>query len=61
MRRWQKTVVCPKCQTRNVLKARELTNGNIKFSADPKTIRCWSCGHDLRGVSLPHPFGNDEE
>ena len=61
MKRWQKTIVCPKCQTKNVLKARVLMNGNIKLSVDPAKIRCWSCGNDLREISLPYPFGDEEQ
>lgn len=56
MRRWQKTVRCPRCNTANLLKARELVNGNINLSVDPAKIRCWSCGDDLRDIPLPYPF-----
>ena len=57
MKRWQKTIVCPKCQTKNVLKARQLANGDIRFDVDPNVIRCWNCGNDLRDIPLPYPFG----
>ena len=59
MKRWQKTIVCPKCQTKNVLKARQLANSNIKFDVDPNVIRCWNCGNDLRDIPLPYPFGDE--
>lgn len=56
MRRWRKTIVCPKCQSKNVLKARELANGNIRITVDIDKIRCWNCGNDLRDIPLPYPF-----
>jgi len=56
MRRWQKTVRCPKCNTANLLKARELANGNVRLNYDTDRLQCWNCGHDLRDIPLPYPF-----
>lgn len=58
MKRYQKTITCSKCETKNVLKATELANGNLRFNVDPDKIQCRSCGYDLRSVKLAYPFGN---
>jgi transcription elongation factor Elf1 len=59
-KRWQKTVRCPRCNTANVLKARELVSKNIVFNVDNITrICCWNCGEALQSGSLPYPFGID--
>ena len=56
MKRWQKTISCTKCGTGNVLKARRLVSGNIKFNVDIGMICCRNCGYDLRSIPLPYPF-----
>jgi hypothetical protein len=60
MKKYQKTIKCPKCGTGNILTARELVSGEIRFNVDPTRIRCRNCGHNLRHIDLPYPFGNEE-
>lgn len=61
MKRWQKTIKCPKCSTANLLTARQEVTGNIKFNVDTSRIVCRNCKYDLRSIRLPYPFGVNEE
>ena len=54
MKRYQKTIRCSRCNTANVLKARENKNGNIKFNVDPNRLKCWNCGGR---IYLPSDIG----
>ena len=60
MKRYQKTIRCPRCNSANVLKARENKKGNIKFNVDPTRLKCWNCGEKIYlPANIGFPFGSE--